>query len=104
MSAGRSPTASARARVRVFVAAHLALVLALYALAVVAGGGLMPPPFPPELHLVRVARSAPQPPAVHDAPLWVAPAAAPDSALPQRIDPSPPWQVDAKGRVHWRAD
>lgn len=85
------PDAGQRARLRWFLAAHLAAVTALYATAVMVGGGLASTPFPPDL-AHRATPKAQATPA--DTTLVTSAAAAaprPAPALPSAPDLAAPW-------------
>jgi len=91
-----------RTRMRVLAGAHLAAVVLLYGMAVLAGGGFAGPPFPPD---------SPRASPTHrtDGPTWPLPVATapvpaavpPAFEAPQRTssDVQAPWSFDANGRL-----
>ncbi len=106
-TASRAPRAapSEQRRAVLFVVAHVAAVAGIYLLAMVLGGGLAPPPFPPDLHAaaqhgpVAVPSRAGLPTARQAVPErapWAdaSPARQP-TGLPvwaQRHEAAPPWE------------
>lgn len=83
------PDERQRARLRWFLAAHLAAVLAIYVTAVTVGGGLASPPFPPDLPH-RNATAA-QPASGDTRPAAAAAARQVASDWPSAPDVSAPW-------------
>lgn len=102
MSARNDP--AHRRRVRIFVGAHLAAVVGAYGIALAVGGGLAPPPFPPDIRTVpaqpAVVAAMPAPP-----PTRVqGPSTSAGPPVIERVDLLPPWLDDPQGRVRWRQD
>lgn len=93
-------------RLRLFVAAHVAAPVVLYGLAMVVGGGLASPPFPPDLPHTRVALAAPQPARTNAEAQPAAPPAAPRAAqaLPRAPDLEAPWVAEIPPRTLARND
>lgn len=77
----------------IFLAAHLAGVVAFYAIALVAGEGRAPPPFPPDTPRPAATRPVTRAAAVSPAPR-------PSTFDPK--DPAPAWWFDAEGHLHMR--
>lgn len=89
------------ARLRWFLVAHVLAVLAIYATALAVGGGLAPPPFPPDLpaRAPHAKAMAPRPvtaPAPQTASLSVREAASLPVAAP---DVAPAWAPDVARRT-----
>ena len=91
------------ARLRWFLVAHVLAVLAIYATALAVGGGLAPPPFPPDLPAraphAKAMAMAPRPvtaPAPQKASLPVREAASLPVAAP---DVAPAWAPDVARRT-----
>lgn len=81
-----------RRGVRLFVALHLGAVGAIYAVAVVVGGGFSGPPMP----LLTAAMAAPQPNPASPAPFVAVPGA--QTAVPA---PLPEWTRRAEVAAPW---
>lgn len=99
--AGREDASSQQRHVRRFVVVHVVAILAVYGLAIHAGGGWAAPPFPVDERVV--ARAAIEPrrplPSAETAP----PTPADDGhALVPRLEIEPPWRFDADGNVRMR--
>lgn len=82
-----------RRGVRLLVALHLGAVGALYAVAVVVGGGFAGPPMP----LLTVAMGSPQPALATPVPITTAPAAPTGTPAPlpewtRRAEVAAPWE------------
>ena len=89
-------------RLRLFVAAHVAAPVVLCGLAMVVGGGLASPPFPPDLPHTTLAPAAPRPVRTSEA---VQPAAPPATqALPRAPDIEAPWVAETLVRTVARND
>lgn len=100
------PRTRERQRIRRFAAAHVAAGLALYAVALVTGGGFAAPPFPPDLPSRPTAGKVwlASPPAADVSERTAARRADPVPAMPTTADKPAPWSIDPDGRVHLRSD
>jgi hypothetical protein len=88
-----------RRNVRLFVGAHLLAVMALFGLAVAAGGGVASTPMPPSELVVAHAVSLPaMPVAAFTHATRTESADAPGPVL-ERQEVAPPWSIDANGRA-----
>ena len=83
----KQSTEPTRSRSRLMAAAHVAVVLGLYAIALVLGGGFATAPFPPELPPRASNEERPG-----------------GGETPVSTDQAAPWLVGDDGRVHWRVD
>jgi hypothetical protein len=100
----RAARADARPRLRLFVAAHVGVVLAIYALAWYVGGGFASSPFPPDVR-PRAPASTRLLPTVRATDEAVdARASTSDLQARTSTDRPAPWRVDAEGRIQSRAD
>lgn len=99
MNGPATPPRRHRAATSIFVVAHVGVVVLLYGVALIAGGGFATLAFPPD---APAAADAHQGPLVEDQPVEQWPmAGASTGGLPtERIEVSPPWTSDADGRIH----
>lgn len=101
MSTGRSGQGSRS--VRLFLVVHIGAVALIYGAALTVGGGLAPPPFPPDERVaMRATTRQVEPPE----PVITAGASSNEDdlvGLPHRHDIEPPWQFDARGELRMRA-
>ena len=100
----KQSTEPPRSRSRLMAAAHVAVVLGLYAIGLVLGGGFATAPFPPDLpprasNEERTPRLAP----TTDRHPGVSTSAG-GGETPVSTDQAAPWLVGDDGRVHWRVD
>jgi hypothetical protein len=100
----RAARADARPRLRLFVAAHVGAMLAMYALAWYVGGGFAPSPFPPDSR--PKASASPRPLPLVRATVEAVEARASTTDLEARtsIDRPASWRVDDEGRIQGGAD
>lgn len=100
MSEASPPEGRPQSGPSIFIAAHVAALVLLYGVALVAGGGFASPPFPPELPVLASATvSTVSIPADRNAVADAMPAV----GLPANTDIAPPWTFDRDGRAQLSA-